>query len=84
MKKNNSNPMGAAANTGSSTKPDAGVLRMMKAKMSPNLNNENNAKVPNQAKLNRPTAKSTPVNPRGPAQPPKTPHAKLNRKARTN
>lgn len=64
-------------------KPDAGVVKRVQAKVSANLN-KGNTIVPSTAKLNRPLAKSVPVNSMSNAQPTKTPRAKLNRKARTS
>lgn len=81
MKKGNSNPMGYSSGI---TKPDAGVVKRVQAKLSGDLN-KGNTKVPSAAKLNRPTADSTPSkSPMGIGTPPKTPRAKLNRKARTS
>jgi hypothetical protein len=80
MKKANSNPMGSKS---VSSKPDAGVLRMMSAKVSGNLNNGNKI-VPKQAKLKRPTADRTPsTSPMAPKPAPVPPNARLNRKPRT-
>lgn len=80
MKAANSNPMGSAS---TSHKPDAGVLRQMKAKMSANMNQGN--QIVNKPTLNRPTAKAAPnTNVMAPGKPPKPAKAKLNRKARTS
>lgn len=78
MKSANSNPMGLSSGSG---KPDAGVLRRMKAKVSSNMNNGN--QVLNKPNFNPPSAKSKATNPMGVGQPPRTPKAKLNRKPRT-
>lgn len=80
MKQANSNPMGKASTGG--TKPDGAVLRMVKAKVSANLNTGNT--VPPSAKLNRPTAKAGTDQPLGvDGKAHKPAHAKLNRKPRT-